>query len=372
MNKTPANLESKSHYQILDGLRGIAALMVVLYHIFQTYDNGDRFIQIVNHGYLAVDFFFVLSGFVVAYAYDSGWGTMTKWDFYKRRLIRLQPMAIMGMLIGAALFYFQSNVMSPLVNETPVWKMLLVLLAGVALIPLLPSVNIRSEHDMYPLNGPTWSLFFEYIANFLYALVFRKFSNTLLAIFVILFAGLLIRLTILGPQGDVMGGWSLYRADLALGFTRLLYPFFAGVLLSRMKKLIYIKNAFAVCSLLIVLILSVPRIGGREHLWMNGLYELFSILVLFPLIVAIGAGGNIMSKYSTRVCRFLGDISYPIFITHYPLIYLYKAWVANNNTSKSHELSIGFLLFISSIVIAYACLKLYDEPVRDWLKKYFL
>ena len=73
MAQTPAYLESKNHYQILDGLRGVAALLVVSFHILETFAGGDRFKLIINHGYLAVDFFFLLSGFVVAYAYDDRW-----------------------------------------------------------------------------------------------------------------------------------------------------------------------------------------------------------------------------------------------------------------------------------------------------------
>ncbi|MDB5006310.1 MAG: acyltransferase [Mucilaginibacter sp.] len=371
MTKTPAYLESKSHYEILDGLRGVAALLVVAFHVFETY-SGNRFNQLINHGYLAVDFFFLLSGFVVAYAYDDRWGKMTQWDFYKRRLIRLQPMVIMGSIIGAALFYFQSCGMFPLISATPLWKMLLVMVVGFTLVPLLPSMDIRGWQEMHPLNGPAWSLFFEYIANILYALFIRKFSNTMLAIFVIVSACLLINYTVFGPQGDVIGGWSIDKTQLNIGFTRLLYPFFAGVLLSRMGKLIHIKNAFTVCSLLIVAVLFVPRIGGSEHLWMNGLYESFSIIILFPLIVSIGAGGSLTAKLPIKICRFLGGISYPLYITHYPLIYLYIAWVANNKVPKEQGLPVGLLLFIVAIAIAYACLKLYDEPVREWLRKRFL
>ncbi|MDB5017287.1 MAG: acyltransferase [Mucilaginibacter sp.] len=371
MTKTPAYLESKSHYEILDGLRGVAALLVVAFHVFETY-SGNRFNQLINHGYLAVDFFFLLSGFVVAYAYDDRWGKMTQWDFYKRRLIRLQPMVIMGSIIGAALFYFQSCGMFPLISATPLWKMLLVMVVGFTLVPLLPSMDIRGWQEMHPLNGPAWSLFFEYIANILYALFIRKFSNTMLAIFVIVSACLLINYTVFGPQGDVIGGWSIDKTQLNIGFTRLLYPFFAGVLLSRMGKLIHIKNAFTVCSLLIVAILFVPRIGGSEHLWMNGLYESFCIIILFPLIVSIGAGGSLTAKLPIKICRFLGGISYPLYITHYPLIYLYIAWVANNKVPKEQGLPVGLLLFIVAIAIAYACLKLYDEPVREWLRKRFL
>ncbi len=372
MNKPADYLASKSHYQILDGLRGVAALMVVAFHVFETFNGGSRFAQIINHGYLAVDFFFLLSGFVVAYAYDDRWGKMTQWDFYKRRLIRLQPMVIVGSLIGASLFYFQSCDMFSLIAQTPVWKMLLVMLVGCTLIPLLPSMDIRGWQEMHPLNGPAWSLFYEYVANIMYALVVRKFSKKVLALFVLLTACLLIHYTVTGTQGDVIGGWAIDNIQLRIGFTRMLYPFFAGVLLSRMGKLIHLKGAFWICSLLIIVILSVPRIGGSEHVWMNGLYESFCIILLFPLIVSIGAGGTINGKYSIKACKFLGDISYPIYITHYPLIYTYVGWVTNNKVPIEKGIFMGLILFIASIIVAYACLKLYDEPVRNWLQKKFL
>ncbi len=371
MSKTPAYLESKSHYEILDGLRGVASIIVVAFHVFETY-SGNRFNQIINHGYLAVDFFFVLSGFVVAYAYDDRWGKMTTWDFYKRRLIRLQPMVIMGSIIGAALFYFQSGSAFPLIADTPVWKMLIVMVVGATLVPLLPSMDIRGWQEMHPLNGPAWSLFFEYIANILYAAIVRKFSKTLLSIFVFITACFLIQYLVFGPNGDVIGGWSIDKTQLHIGFARLLYPFFSGVLLFRIGKLIHIKGAFAVCSLLIIVVLAVPRIGGTEHLWMNGLYEAIVIIIIFPLIVAIGAGGHMTGNFATKVCKFLGDISYPLYITHYPLIYLHIAWVSNNKIPMGEGLLGGLVLLIVSVLIAWACLKLYDEPVRNWLKKRYL
>jgi len=372
MTQTPAYLPPKPHYQILDGLRGVASLYVVTFHIFETFANDNRFTQLLNHGYLAVDFFFLLSGFVVAYAYDDRWVKMKQWDFYKRRLIRLQPMVIMGSLVGAALFYFQSCNIFPLIPQTPIWQMLLVMFVGFTLIPLPPSMDIRGWQEMHPLNGPAWSLFFEYIANILYAVVVRKFSKKLLATFVFFCACLLIYYTVFGDQGDVIGGWTLDKTNLNIGFTRLLYPFFAGVLLCRAGKLIRIKNAFWICSILIIIILSMPRIGGPEHLWMNGLYESFAIIIIFPLIVSVGAGGDIKNKYSIKICKFLGDISYPLYITHYPIMYVYMAWVINNNIQMEKGLWAGTLVLVASIALAYACLKLYDEPVRNWLKKRFL
>lgn len=371
MNKDQAFPLTKNHYEILDGLRGVAAVLVVAFHIFETF-SGDRFHQIINHGYLAVDFFFLLSGFVIAYAYDDRWGKMTQWDFYKRRLIRLQPMVIMGTLIGAALFYFQECGTFPLISSTPVWKVLLVMIVGFTLIPLPISMDIRGWQEMHPLDGPAWSLFYEYVANILYALFVRKFSNTVLTVIVVLCACFLVQYLIMGPNGDVIGGWSINKTQIHIAFARLLYPFFAGILLMRMGKLIHIKGAFAICSLLLVAIFVVPRIGGSKHLWMNGLYESVCIIILFPLIVSIGAGGSITGKYANKVCKLLGAISYPLYITHYPLIYLHMAWVANNKVPMSTGLLAGGIVLISSIAIAYASLKLYDEPVRKWLTNRFL
>ena len=371
MNQAGAYFESKNHYQILDGLRGVASIMVVAFHVLEAFAGDDRFHQIINHGYLAVDFFFILSGFVVAYAYDDRWDKMTTWDFFKRRLIRLQPMVIMGSLVGAALFYCQRSEMFPLIAGTPVWKMLLLMVVGFTLIPVTPAMDIRGWQEMHPLNGPAWSLFFEYIANILYALVIRRLTQLVLVVFVFLFAGLLVHYCVTGTQGDVIGGWTLNAPQLRIGFTRVLFPFFAGVLLCRAGKVIRVKGAFWICSLLLITALSLPRFGGPGHLWINGLYESFCIIAIFPLIVAIGAGGVLTGKTATSTCKFLGDISYPLYMTHYPLIYTYTAWVANHKVSLKSGWPVGLLLMVTSLILAYACLKFYETPVRGWLTRRF-
>jgi len=363
--------DSKSHYNILDGLRGVAAVMVVAFHIFEA-SATSHFNQIINHGYLAVDFFYVLSGFVIGYAYDDRWGKLTSGGFFKRRLIRLHPMVVMGMIVGAIGFYFQASNLFPAINQTPVWKMLLVMLIGFTIIPVPLSLDIRGWHEMHPLNGPGWSLFFEYVANILYALFIRKFSNKALSVLVFIAGCALIHLAVTSPKGDIIGGWSVEPEQLRIGVTRLMYPFFAGLLLSRMVKPTQVKHAFLLCSVLIILILSFPRVGGAEHLWVNGLYDSLSIIILFPLIVYLGASGEIKGKFTSKISKFLGDISYPIYITHYPLIYIYTAWVIDNKVSLNKALPVGLLVLLGSIALAYACLKLYDEPVRKWLGKRFL
>lgn len=372
MNSNFNSIQPKKHYEILDGLRGVAAILVVAFHLFEAFTGGNRFIQIINHGYLAVDFFFLLSGFVVAYAYDDRWLKMTQWEFYKRRLIRLQPMVVMGMIIGAIFFYCQdSPAMFPLVGSTPAWKVIAVMLVGCTLLPLPTSYDIRGWSEMHPLNGPAWSLFFEYIANILYAAFFRKLSIKVLAIFVAIFAAILINYAVFGPKGDVIGGWSITLTELNVGFTRLLYPFFAGVLLCRLGKVFELKYAFTICSLLIIAVLAMPRFGDENSLWMNGLYESFCIILVFPLIVAIGAGGKIQNESVSKVCKWLGDISYPIYITHYVFVYMFSAWVVDNKITLADGYLLGIATLIGCIVLAYACLKLYDEPVRKWLQKKF-
>ncbi|USQ95976.1 acyltransferase family protein [Caulobacter sp. RL271] len=358
----------KSHYVILDGLRGVASLMVVVFHVFEAWAGGDPERQIINHGYLAVDFFFLLSGFVIAYAYDDRWAAgMGQWDFYKRRLVRLQPMIIIGGLIGVAMLGLQHWSLFPKLETVQAWQIAGALLLGSLMIPLTPSTEIRGWSEIYPLNGPQWSLFYEYIGNILYAVGLRKLPVRWLGALVGASALALVWLLVRGPRGDVIGGWALDASGIQIGMTRVMFPFFAGILLMRLGKRIKVKNAFAVCSLLLIAALSLPRFGVGDQRWINGLYEAACIIVLFPLIVAIGAGEKDVDGPSVRIARFFGDLSYPLYITHYPLIYAYTGWVVDRKPTPALGALIGAGLFVAAVAIAWACLKLYDEPVRRWL-----
>jgi hypothetical protein len=128
---------------VLDGLRGVASVLVVIFHLFEAFSGGIPQNQIINHGYLAVDFFFLLSGFVIAYAYDDRWTVMTQWGFYKRRLVRLQPMVIAGTLLGALLFPLQDYSIFPKVASAQFWQIIAVMLVGFTMIPLPGVFDIR-------------------------------------------------------------------------------------------------------------------------------------------------------------------------------------------------------------------------------------
>lgn len=379
---TQTGLREKPRYEILDGLRGVAAITVVLFHIFEAYSRGPVY-QIINHGYLAVDFFFALSGYVIGYAYDDRWGRMTVGTFFGRRLIRLQPMVVMGSIIGALLFYFAASPSCPAVATTPLKTLGILFMLSVLLLPSPTSIDGKGWGESYSLNGPMWSLMYEYIANILYATIIRRFPKWLLAVFVILAAGLTIDVALnvdifnlLEARSyhinTMIGGWSLDADQLYVGSARLLYPFFCGLLVYRLGKKITVKGAFGWCSLAVVAILAMPRLGGEDAMWHNGIYEAFAIIILFPLIVMTGAGSNVTGKHATRLCRFLGNISYPLYLTHYPLIYILFAWKSMNpGASAAMHIFVGFSIFILSIAIAYACLRLYDEPVRQWLRSKF-
>ena len=357
--------DTKPHYHILDGLRGVAALTVVWFHIFEAFATS-HLDQQINHGYLAVDFFFILSGFVMGYAYDERWKTMKVKEFFRRRLVRLHPMVVMGALIGTIMFYFQGCSVWD-VSKIPVAMLLIAIVMSALLIPVTPGTEIRGVGEMFPLNGPSWSLFFEYIGNIMYALFIRKLPTKVLMILVII-AGLgLSAFAIWGPYGDLCVGYSLTGDNMLGGSLRLLFSFSAGLLMSRVFKPVRVKGAFWIGSLAIIILSAIPRIGGSENLWMNGLYDTLCAVVVFPLLVYLGASGHTTNKITTRLCKFLGDISYPLYMVHYPFIYLYYAWVKNENLTFGQSLPGALALFFGSVVLAYLCMKLYDGPVRGYL-----
>lgn len=362
--------DTKPHYDLLDGLRGVAALTVVCFHLFEAYATS-HLDQRINHGYLAVDFFFILSGFVVGYAYDDRWTKMTVREFLTRRLVRLQPMVVIGALIGAVMFYTQGCPVWD-VSAVPVAMLLVATLMNAFMIPATPGAEIRGVGEMYPLNGPAWSLFFEYIGNVLYALFIRRLSTRALAVLVAAAGCGLAVFSVWGPLGDICVGFSLTGENIVGGSLRLLFAFPAGLLLSRVFRPVRVRGAFWIGTLAVVALASVPRIGGSEHLWMNGVYDALCAVVLFPLIVWIGASGKTTDRVTSRICKFLGDISYPLYMVHYPFIYLYYAWVKNENLTFGQSLPGAAVLVAGSVALAWLCLRFYDEPVRRFLSKRLL
>ncbi len=361
-------LESKPHYVVLDGLRGVAALVVVCFHIFEAFATS-HLDQRINHGYLAVDFFFILSGFVVGYAYDDRWGRMGVWEFFRRRLVRLHPMVVMGAVIGAVMFYFQD--FAPWnVSGVSIGALLVATLLSALLIPATPGTEIRGLAESFPLNGPSWSLMFEYIGNILYALFIRRLSTRWLSVLVFAAGAGLATFAIAGPLGDICIGYSLTGIEFTGGFLRLLFSFSAGLLMSRVfRPRARSRGAFWICSVVVIALLSVPRIGGAERLWMNGIYDTLCCVAAFPLLVWLGASAGETGRVTGRLCKFLGEISYPLYMVHYPFVLLYFAWVKNNDLTFGQSLPGAAAVVVGCVALAWLCLKFYDLPLRAKLSR---
>ena len=371
MNEKTQGFAAKPRFALLDGLRGVAALMVIWYHIFEGFATSPLD-QKFNHGYLAVDFFFILSGFVIGYAYDDRWGKMTTGQFFKRRLIRLHPLVILGALLGTAAFLIQGGVQWD-GTEVATWRILVSLLLGMRLLPCFPggSGEVRGNGEMFPLHGPSWSLFFEYIGNIMYAFLLRRLPTRWLRTFVAASGLAYASYAVLNGSGVYhMGvGWTMADHNFIGGFLRVSFSFSAGLLMSRGFSPIKIKGAFWICSAMIAGLLSVPYLGSEAN-WINGFYDCICTLLLFPMIIYIGASGEITDKCSERICSFLGETSYPLYIIHYPIMYLFYAWLWKNGLSFSQTWPVALAIFIGTPMLAYACFKLYDEPVRRWISRH--
>ena len=375
--------DTKPHFELLDGLRGVAAILVLFYHIFEgfsfaelTNGAGDGVIRTLNHGHIAVDFFFILSGFVISYAYDDRWNSMNTRQFFKRRLIRLHPMLIMGAIIGTIAFAVVGFERWDGTTAPTGWVMTALLLT-MFMIPAVPGVpyEVRGNGEMFPLNGPGWSLFFEYIGNILYALFIRRLSTVMLALLTVILGAVHAWFFIWNVSGyDMIGvGWTIDEVNFWGGLVRMLFPFTIGMLLARTFKPRKIKGAFYICSIALIVMFAVPYIASTGDISLNSLYEFICIAAMFPLLVWIGACGDNGKGCTSRINRLLGDISYPLYIVHYPIMYIFYAWLIEKQYYTLQDCwPMAALVVVSSILLAYLCLKLYDEPVRRWLSRKFI
>ena len=373
--------DSKPHYLLLDALRGAAALMVVWYHFFEGFAFAEgTAITTFNHGHLGVDLFFMLSGFVISYAYDDRWqrtpNPLTLKEFFKRRLIRLHPMLIMGAIIGFATFCLQGGVKWD-GTPTPMSWSIVALVLTMFFIPAYPGApyDLRGNGEMFSLNGPSWSLFFEYIGNLLYALFSRRLGNRALAVLTTALGVAWCWFVTTDVSGyDMIGiGWTLDTVNFFGGLLRMLFPFSLGMVMARNFKPIKIKGIFWIAWAVLFGLFSVPAFAKCGAVSINGLYEFACILFVFPAIVWLAASGETTGKISSSFCKFLGDISYPLYIVHYPVMYLFYAWLIENKLySLGETWHVVIMVFAINIALAYACLKLYDEPVRRWLTKHLI
>ena len=362
--------DTKPHYEILDGLRGVAAFIVIFYHVFECFSSTPA-----PHGYLAVDFFFVLSGFVIGYAYDNRWGKMTTGGFFRRRLIRLHPMVIMGCIIGAITFLVQGSVKWD-GSSVGLGLVMLAMLSTMFMIPSaagLPT-EVRGNSEMFPLNGPYWSLFFEYIGNILYALLLRRAGTKVLGGIAAVSGLILAYISI--SQGQLGIGWTLADHGFWGGLIRMLFPYTMGMFMARIFKPMKVEGAFWKCGAILLVVAFLPVVSTEAMPWLTGGYDAFCVLFIFPALVWMGASELTIGKSTSSVCRFVGDLSYPLYTIHYPFMYLFYAHIGFNG--ERSVLTIretwpeAIILVAGCILLAWLCMRFYDLPVRRWLTKKYL
>lgn len=350
----------KQHFAVLDGLRGVAALLVVVLHIQGIMVDFRQGELLVPHGYLAVDFFFALSGFVIGYAYDDRWGRMSLVSFFQARLKRLHPLAVLGVLIGFACY-----VLDPFdagAQDVSWATLLTALVMGVLLLPTAPLPN--RWVDTHTLNSPTWTLFQEYLANIAYALVLRRLSTRMIGALALIAAAVLIACGVMIGTLDRGAGWDTFW----MAPVRLSFPFLAGLWLYRVReRLPAIRIGYLPLTVTMVIALSLPALPTVAGVKWNGVYETLCVVLLFPLLVAGGAHSQ-AGPGMDRLCRFGGQISYPLYVTHFPFLFVWMNYLRHEQISGDVRTWSALALLPFTLLVAWAAYKLWDVPIRKRLR----
>lgn len=347
-----ALLKSRQHFEVLDGLRGIAAIAVVIFH-FMEIAVPDYSKSFIAHAYLAVDFFFCLSGFVIAYAYDQRLDKIGKLAFLKLRLIRLHPLVITGSLIGLGMFIFDpfSNLYRDYADKT-----FGMFISSCLMIPY-PLVKER-YFNLFHLDPPMWSLFWEYIASLCYALFLFRLRGKIIWVLTAIAAILLCYEA--KQSGHLSVGWG--GDNISGGAIRVAFSFLCGMLVQRSGWVIRFRFGLISASVLLAAVFLIPFSEKT-----NWIVDPLVVIGVFPLLVAIGAGAA-TNAVSSKVCRLSGELSYPLYMVHYPFIWLFMSYVEKEKPGMPEMTVIMVAGTLALILFAYLVLIYIDAPVRKALK----
>lgn len=353
----PSTPPEHHRFHFLDALRGLAAIVVILRHAPRDYAET----LFTENSFLAVDFFFGLSGFVIAFSYERRLRDfLTFKNFFVARVIRLYPIAAMGTIIGAIELGLRMHQ-----HGSGGGFILQIAFDTVLGLLVLPSQG----YPLFPLDGVMWTLFFELIANFLYAvLVRRRLATT--GLLVILASLSAIALT--GERihfGTIDLGSRLSGAYV--GFTRVCLSFLLGVLTFRLyhrKRRAHFKPgasllAAAGISLVLALVLC-----GPSGLTRNPAAQMVLLILVFPLIVYFGAQVALSSRW-TAICAFLGTISYPIYVLHPPLLWPLEISQSIRFEQRHPQLAVPIMIVYTGglVLLSWIAAKYYDMPIRQAL-----
>ena len=329
----------RAHLVGLDGLRGLAAFAVFGLHLQHTRHQSGWF----DRAYLAVDFFFLLSGFVIGLAYEPKLAAGMSFAAYARtRLVRLYPMVVAAAVLAG-----------PIAAATgfagPIW---LCLVGQLTFIPFLWSPS------MFPLNVPQWSLFFELFVNFLHAGFVRLLSDRILAAVVAASAVWLI----VADIADGSGGAGLELQNFIDGLPRVLFSFAAGLLVSRLGRagrLPVVRVPYLAVAAALAAVLVIP-----PWPWVP---DWLLVLTVFPVLLILALASPPPGRLS-GFAAWAGTVSYPLYTVQAPLLRL--AGVLTPVGTSGAARALYWALVLTGIVgLAWALARFYDAPARRWLQR---
>jgi peptidoglycan/LPS O-acetylase OafA/YrhL len=342
-------------YYLLDGIRGIAAIFIVLRHTPGMW-GGASFVE----SYLAVDLFFVLSGLVIAKSYEGKLADrqLSLSDFLKKRVIRLYPVYFVGAAVITAIF-----ALVPELGKAGAGRSLATLDYVFAFL-MLPNF---STGQLFPVNGPAWSLFFELLVNGVFGLTFALKRGRQWCEFLLVAASGMLLVVYAFFYGDLSRGYAW--EGVQVGLVRAMYSFYMGVFAFRLSRTSTAKpqvNSFLVLLVIgAVLAFPVPE-SARKY------YDCIVVLFVFPALTYV-ASFSISTSLETKIFSFLGLISYPIYILHFPLYLVFAAFTGQLwSYAPAGTPAIGFMyLFMASATIL-SLVRRYDVPVRQWAESVFI
>jgi len=346
------DIAEKDRFVVLDGMRGLAAIAVITDHV-----PSEVMRTLLPGRYLAVDFFFVLSGFVLAHVYAERLKQgMSLFSFMRVRLVRLYPLYLAAVLIS-----FAMSLLVAIKGWEPygVWQVFTSLAFALLLIPCPPGLSLWPNAP-FPLVGPSWSLFFELVINVVFAAVGRFLTSARCLVFVGAGAAALIMATFAGI--DIGGhAWSNFLG----GLLRVTFGFFAGVWLYRLRER-WTAPALPVWAAfgLLLAAMSMPTPHALRPYW-----DLVAILFIFPPLVAMSANSRVKGSL-LDFCAFVGLVSYGVYVLHVPLF----AWVrlALQSVGIYEQIpgaAMVALMAVVAVTVTWVLHMVYDVPVRRFLSR---
>lgn len=337
-------------YAYLDGIRGVAALFVVMRH------TTELWTFMAYRTYLAVDIFFILSGFVIANAYGRKMaaGTLSLRGFVLVRLIRLYPVYFLSLCLAVPIY------LHGLAQQgTPLSVAGALQLTALSLL-ILPA-GVVAEGLLFPVNGPYWSLFYELIANFLYAVARPLLSPRVLA-YLISFLGLILLAASI-YQGNMDFGFIFAIRGFIAGVVRASFGIFFGILLHSQRERWGVRPRPWLAIAMVCGVFLVPTCGRYDFV-----VDILALYLIFPACVLLAAAtGN--DAYA-QVMLFLGSASYPVYVLHEPLGKLLL--IATDGYAATLAPYSGWLFLLCLLPLASLLETRADEPVRRRLSRLLL